>query len=62
MGRRCWITLLAIAAAAVVVRVVVALAFPNVAWPDEVFQTAEQAHRLAFGDGLVPWEFREGAR
>ena len=62
MGRRCWITLLAIAAAAVVVRVGVALAFPNVAWPDEVFQTAEQAHRLAFGDGLVPWEFREGAR
>lgn len=62
MGRRCWITLLVIAVAAIVVRVAVALAFPNVAWPDEVFQTAEQAHRLAFGDGLVPWEFREGAR
>ncbi|MEO6772128.1 MAG: hypothetical protein ABI467_03790 [Kofleriaceae bacterium] len=62
MGRRCWITMLVIAGCAVLVRIAVALAFPNVAWPDEIFQTAEQAHRIAFGDGLVPWEFREGAR
>ena len=39
-----------------------ALAFPNVVWPDEIFQTLEQAHRLAFGYGIVPWEFRAGAR
>ncbi len=31
-------------------------------WPDEVFQTLEQAHRLAFGYGLIPWEFSDGAR
>lgn len=31
-------------------------------WPDEVFQTLEQAHRFAFGYGLIPWEFRLGAR
>lgn len=31
-------------------------------WPDEIFQTVEQAHRLAFGYGFVPWEFRAGAR
>jgi hypothetical protein len=31
-------------------------------WPDEIYQTLEQAHRAAFGYGLVPWEFREGAR
>jgi GPI mannosyltransferase 3 len=28
---------------------------------DEVFQTLEQAHRLVFGNGLVPWEFVYGA-
>ncbi len=35
---------------------------PNVAWPDEIFQTLEQAYRLAFGYGVLPWEFRDGAR
>jgi GPI mannosyltransferase 3 len=34
----------------------------GVFWPDEIYQTLEQAHRLAFGYGMVPWEFREGAR
>lgn len=34
----------------------------GVLWPDEIFQTAEQAHRLAFGYGFVPWEYRDGAR
>jgi hypothetical protein len=31
-------------------------------WPDEIYQTLEQGHRLAFGYGLVPWEFQDGAR
>jgi hypothetical protein len=31
-------------------------------WSDEIFQTLEQGHRLAFGYGLVPWEFKAGAR
>jgi hypothetical protein len=31
-------------------------------WADEIFQSLEQGHRLAFGYGLVPWEFQEGAR
>jgi hypothetical protein len=31
-------------------------------WSDEVYQTLEQGHRLAFGYGLVPWEFKAGAR
>jgi len=31
-------------------------------WPDEIFQSLEQAHRFAFGYGFVPWEFQEGAR
>jgi hypothetical protein len=31
-------------------------------WPDEIHQSLEPAHRLAFGYGFVAWEFREGAR
>lgn len=31
-------------------------------WPDEIFQTLEQGHRFAFGLGIIPWEFRDGAR
>ena len=34
----------------------------GVLWPDEVYQSIEQGHRFAFGYGLVPWEFRDGAR
>lgn len=35
---------------------------PSAVWPDEIFQTAEPAHRLVFGNGLVAWEFQLGAR
>jgi GPI mannosyltransferase 3 len=31
-------------------------------WPDEIYQSLEPAHRLAFGYGMVAWEFVEGAR
>ncbi|MEO9232531.1 MAG: glycosyltransferase family 39 protein [Polyangiaceae bacterium] len=34
----------------------------GVFWPDEIYQSIEQAHRLVFGYGMVPWEFRDGAR
>jgi hypothetical protein len=34
----------------------------GVLWPDEIFQSIEQAHRAVFGRGLQPWEFIEGAR
>jgi hypothetical protein len=30
--------------------------------PDEVFQYLEQAHRLVFGYGIVPWEYVHGIR
>ena len=43
-------------------RLFVALAFPNVLAADEVFQFLEQAHRLVFGAGVVPWEFQIGLR
>lgn len=34
----------------------------GVYWPDEVYQYLEQAHRMVFGYGFVPWEFFEGRR
>jgi len=44
------------------IRLAVALAFPNVVAFDEVFQNLEQAHRLVFGQGIVPWEYQVGLR
>jgi hypothetical protein len=41
---------------------VLAVTNHSVFWPDEIFQSLEQAHRLAFGFGFVPWEFDDGAR
>jgi GPI mannosyltransferase 3 len=43
-------------------RLFYALRFPNVAFPDEIFQTLEPAHRLAYGYGVISWEWREGVR
>jgi hypothetical protein len=34
----------------------------GVIWPDEIYQTVEQAHRVVFGFGFVPWEFHDGFR
>jgi hypothetical protein len=39
-----------------------AVLLPNIHHPDEIFQSLEQAHRVVFGYGIVPWEFRDGAR
>ncbi len=47
---------------ALALRVGLALAYPTVDWPDEIFQTTEPAHRLAFGNGVVTWEWLTGAR
>jgi phosphatidylinositol glycan class B len=49
-------------AAAVILRLVPIIVVPSVNWWDEVFQSTEQAHRLVYGYGLVPWEFQLGAR
>jgi hypothetical protein len=43
--------------AAFVARVASAIVLPNIANPDEIYQTLEQAHRLVYGYGIVPWEF-----
>jgi hypothetical protein len=44
-----------VVALAILLRLQPILAVPSAVWPDEIFQTAEPAHRLVFGTGLVPW-------
>jgi hypothetical protein len=43
-------------------RVGAAMRFPNADWPDEIFQTQEPAHHLAYGYAVVTWEWRVGVR
>jgi GPI mannosyltransferase 3 len=43
-------------------RVGVATRSPSMYYPDEIYQTQEQAHRIAYGYSVIPWEFRVGAR
>ena len=38
------------------------LIVPHAFFPDEIFQYLEAAHRLAFGPGVVTWEYREHIR
>jgi GPI mannosyltransferase 3 len=47
---------------AVALRLLPTVIVPSTAWPDEIFQTTEQAHRLVYGSGLIPWEFQLGVR
>lgn len=55
-------SLVALCAAALAVRVAVARWLPSIIHQDEVFQYLEQGHRLAFGNGFVPWEYLVGSR
>ncbi len=52
----------AIALTAFLVRLIVVFAFDFIHHPDEIFQYLEQGHRLAFGYGIIPWEYRHGIR
>ncbi len=52
----------AILLAALLPRVWAAFADQGLFWPDEFYQSIEQAHRFAFGYGLVPWEWVQGVR
>jgi hypothetical protein len=54
--------LAAICVLAVALRMAEAIIFPGYEYPDEIFQVLEQAHRLAFGNGIIPWEFAKGIR
>lgn len=57
-----WAGLHVVAIAALLLRLVVAWWSVRITYPDEVFQYLEQAHRLVYGYGIVPWEFRLAAR
>jgi phosphatidylinositol glycan class B len=47
---------------ALLLRVGEAMRTPSLAHPDEIFQTQEPAHRLAYGYGIITWEWRDGIR
>ena len=61
-AERPWRRLPLLLALAFVVRAAVALAGDFVLHPDEIMQYLEPAHRLAFGSGVVYWEYFYGAR
>jgi GPI mannosyltransferase 3 len=44
------------------IRIVVVFISDRIHYADEIFQYLEQAHRLAFGYGMIPWEYRHGIR
>jgi hypothetical protein len=60
--RTVWRLLAALAAASFAVKMALYGLLPNLGNPDETFQYLEQAHRLVYGTGLVPWEFLAGIR
>lgn len=53
---------IALLSAAGAARVAIALSDHGLYWPDEIYQSLEPGHRMAFGFGFLPWEFQEGAR
>ena len=57
-----WKHLPLVLALAFAARAAVALAGDFVLHPDEVMQYLEPAHRLAFGNGIIYWEYFYGAR
>ena len=57
-----WRLVAMILVAAAVPRVALAIKDQGIFWPDEIFQSLEQAHRVVFGYGFIPWEFQDGAR
>src|ERR1051326_1168315 len=56
------VALAAVLVVAVAIRATAVFTQTYVLFVDETFQYLEQGHRLAFGSGLVPWEFQDGAR
>lgn len=48
--------------AGLALRIALAATDHGIYYPDELYQSLEQAHRLIFGYGFIPWEFESGAR
>src|SRR5690348_17288440 len=57
-----WKYLYVLIAAALVLRIALALWSVRITHPDEIFQYLEPAHRLVYGYGFVTWEYRFGLR
>ena len=57
-----WYWLKPLLALALAARIALALNTDSIVHPDEIFQYLEQGHRLAFGNGLIPWEYVYGMR
>jgi 4-amino-4-deoxy-L-arabinose transferase-like glycosyltransferase len=47
---------------ALAVRLWIVLTHTYIMFPDETFQYLEPAHRLAFGSGVITWEYLDGIR
>lgn len=60
--RRSAVALTALLFVGFAVRIVAFWTQTYVLFNDETFQYFEQGHRLAFGTGVVPWEFDDGIR
>jgi phosphatidylinositol glycan class B len=56
------IALISVLAIAFLLRLWLVLTHTYVLFPDETFQYLEPGHRLAFGSGLVAWEYIDGIR
>jgi len=54
--------LLAVLALALFLRLIFFHFSPSIYWADEIFQTQEPAHHLAYGPAMVTWEYRLGVR
>jgi GPI mannosyltransferase 3 len=52
----------AVCVAAVLFRVALGVGDHGMYWPDEIYQSLEPAHELVHGEGLLPWEYVDGAR
>ena len=57
-----WGKIHGVAFVGLLIRVTIALVSEQVHQADEIFQYLEQAHRLVFGYGYIPWEYRFGIR
>ena len=56
------VALAAVFVVAFALRLVPTVVYPSLINADELFQSLEQAHRLVFGYGEIPWEFHVGTR
>src|SRR5690349_20737819 len=57
-----WPLVHCVAVAALVLRLMLAWRSDKISYPDVLFQYLEQAHRLVYGYGIIPWEYRFGTR